>query len=89
MFLEQHPTGNTRCNQYAGGYRKQRALSPKFVRFSVSRKVAVAWAARAEVIEPLLRLYEWHPARCDSFKHVSARASSTLRIWKLFEQTST
>jgi len=89
MFLEQHPTGNTRRNQYAGGYCKQRALSPEFVRFSESRKVAVAWAARAEVIEPLLRLSEWHPARCDSLKHVSAGASGTLRIWKLFEQTST
>jgi len=89
MFLEQHPTSNTRCNQYAGGYRKQRALSPEFVRFSESRKVAVAWAARAEVIEPFLRFCERHPTRCDSLKHFSAGASGALRVWKVFEQTPT
>jgi hypothetical protein len=89
MSLEQQPTSSTRCNQYAGGYRKQRALSPEFVRFSESRKVAVAWAARAEVIEPLLRICERHPTRCDSLKHVNAGASAALRVWKVFEQTST
>src|SRR6266478_3135999 len=89
MFLEQHPAGNPCTNYYARGDCKQRAPSAEFVGFSELRKVAKAWAARAEVIEPFLRLCEWHPAGCDSLKHVSARASGTLRIWKLFEQTST
>ena len=88
MFLEQHPTSNTRCNQYAGGYRKQRALSPEFVRFSESRKVAVAWAARAEVIQPLLGFAQRHLSRRDSLEHIWARTPRTLRIRKLFEQTS-
>src|SRR6266850_1097633 len=89
MRLQQDPTGDTSNNQNARCDCEQLALLPDFVRFSESRKVAIAWAARPEVIEPLLRFREWHPARGDSLEQVSARASGTLRIWKLFEQTST
>lgn len=41
------------------------------------------------MIEPLFRFVERHRSRRDSLKLVSARASGTLRIWKLFEQAST
>src|SRR5216684_7924372 len=89
MPLQQDPTGDTSNNQNARCDCEQSALFAEFMGFSEFRKVAIAGAARTEMIEPLLRFREWHPARCDSLKHVSARASGTLRIWKLFEQTST
>src|SRR6266581_8987804 len=88
MLLEQEPTSDPRSNQYARGDSKQRTPLANFVSPSELRKVAIAWAAGAEVIEPLLRFREWHRSRRDSLENVRAGTPVTLRIWKLFEQTS-
>jgi hypothetical protein len=52
------------------------------------REITVARAAGSEVIEPFLRLGQWHRMRGDSLENLRARASGALRIWKLFEQTT-
>src|ERR1700692_1830582 len=87
MPLQQDPTGDTSSNQNARCDCEQCALFAEFMGFSEFRKVAIAGAARTEMIEPLFSLVEWHRSRSDSLKHVSARASGTLRIRKFLEQT--
>jgi hypothetical protein len=51
-------------------------------------EIAVARAAGSQVIEPLLRFGEWHFMRGDSLENISARAADTVRIRKLFENTT-
>jgi hypothetical protein len=51
-------------------------------------KVAVARAAGSQVIEPLLRFGEWHLMRGDSLENLRARASGTVWIRELLEQTT-
>jgi len=52
------------------------------------QEITIAGAARAEVIEPLVRLRERHCTRGDSSENVSARAPDAVRIRKLLEQTT-
>ena len=51
-------------------------------------KVAVARAAGSQVIEPLLRLGQWHRMRGDSSEDIRAGAPGTVRIRELLEQTT-
>ena len=83
-----NPNRRRSDNQDAGGDRKQRSRSTELVCFSELRKVLIAWAAGAEVIEPFLGFRERHRSRRDSLENVRARTSAALRIRKLFEQTS-
>ena len=86
--MDHGPPGNTGDNQNACGYRQQRALSTEFVDLLELRKIAIAWAARTEVIEPFLSFREPHRSRRDPLENVSAGTSASLRIRKLFEQTT-
>ena len=88
MPLQQDPPGDTSNNQNARCDCEQCALFAEFMGFSEFRKVAIAGAARTEMIEPLFSLGERHRSRRNFLKHVSARASGTLRIRKFLEQTS-
>src|SRR5712664_1316808 len=88
MPMQQHPTGDTRCNQNTRCDCKQRALLSEFVGFSEFRKVVIAGAARTEMIEPLFRFAEWHRSRRDSLQNVRAGTPTTSRIWELLEQTT-
>ena len=51
-------------------------------------KVAIARAAGSQVIEPLLRLGQWHRMRGDSPEDIRAGAPGTVRIRELLEQTT-
>ena len=51
-------------------------------------KVAIARAAGSQVIEPLLRLGQWHRMRGDSPEDIRAGAPGTFRIRELLEQTT-
>ena len=51
-------------------------------------KVAIARAAGSQVIEPLLRLGQWHCMRGDSPEDIRAGAPGTVRIRELLEQTT-
>ena len=67
------------------------ASSVRFLRSSWDfgiRKVAIAGAARTEMIEPLFSLVEWHRSRCDSLQNVRAWTSAAFGIWKVLEQTT-
>lgn len=88
MPPEQRPTGNARDNQNARRDRKESALPAELVDLSELRKVAITWAARAKVIEPLLRLRERHRSRRDSLKNVRAGTPGALRIREFPEQTT-
>src|ERR1700731_5174488 len=88
MPLQQDPTGDTSNNQNARCDCEQCALFAESMRFSEFRKVAIAGAARTEMIEPLFSLVEWHRSRCDSLQNVRAWTSAAFGIWKLPEQTA-
>lgn len=88
MPPEQRPAGNARDNQNARSNGKESALSADFLDFSELRKVPIAWAACAKVIEPLLRFGEWHLMRRDSLENVRAGTPDTVRIRELPEQTT-
>src|SRR5579859_3422568 len=88
MPLHQDPTGDTGDNQYARCDCEQCALFAEFMGFSELRKVAIAGAARTEMIEPLFSLVEWHGSRRDSLQNVRAWTSAAFGIWKLLEQTT-
>src|SRR5207253_7955614 len=51
-------------------------------------KVAIARAAGSQVIEPLLRLGQWHRMGGDSPEDIRAGAPGTVRIRELLEQTT-
>jgi hypothetical protein len=51
-------------------------------------KVAIARAAGSQVIEPLLRLDQWHFVRGDPPEDIRAGAPGTVRIRELLEQTT-
>src|ERR1700730_6449061 len=51
-------------------------------------EVAIARAAGSQVIEPLLRLGQWHCMRGDSPEDIRAAAPGTVRIRVLLEQTT-
>ena len=87
MPPNQYPSAERCTNQDAGRYCKQRAFSPKLIRFLKLRKISVARTARAEVIQPLLRFRERHPMRRHAFQDVGGRASDAFGIRKLCEQT--
>jgi hypothetical protein len=59
-----------------------------FADFSQLREIPVAWTTRTKMIEPFFGFRERHPFRSDPRKDVRAGAAGTLRIGKLFEQTS-
>src|SRR5258708_7094361 len=88
MPLQQDPTGDTSNNQNARCDSEQCALFAEFMGFSEFRKVAVAGAARTEMIEPLFSLVERHRSRSDSLQNVLARTPAASRIWKLLDQTT-
>ena len=85
---QQDPTGDTGNNQYARCDCEQCALFAEFMGFSEFRKVAIAGAARTEMIEPLFSLVEWHRSRRDSLQNVRAGTPATFGIWKLPDQTT-
>src|ERR1700682_695477 len=85
---QEEPTGDTRSNQNARCDCKQCALFAEFMGFSEFRKVAIAGAARTEMIEPLCSLVEWHRSRRDSLQNVLARTPAASGIWKLPDQTT-
>src|ERR1700730_14543572 len=88
MPLQQDPTGDTSNNQNARCDCEQCALFAEFMGFSEFRKVAIAGAARTEMIEPLFSLVEWHRSRRDSFQNVRAGTPAASGIWKLPDQTT-
>ncbi len=88
MFLQQEPTADTRSNQNARCDCEERALVPEFVDSSELRKVAIARAARTEVIEPLSRFVEGHRSRRDSRQDFRTWAPAALGIRKILEQTT-
>src|ERR1700730_9190201 len=88
MPLQQDPTGDTSNNQNARCNCEQCALSTEFMGVSEFRKVAIAGAARTEVIEPLFSLVERHCSRRDSLQNVRAWTPATSGIWKLPDQTT-
>ena len=51
-------------------------------------KVAIARAAGSQVIDPLLRLGQWHRMGGDSPEDIRAGAPGTFRIRELLEQTT-
>jgi hypothetical protein len=59
-----------------------------FADVSELREILVAWTTRTEVIEPFFGFRERQRSSSDSLENVQARALSTPRIGKLFEQTS-
>src|ERR1700676_5189803 len=88
MPLQQDPTGDTSNNQNARCDCEQCALFAEFMEFAEFRKVAIAGAARAEMVEPLFSLLEWHRSRRDSLQNVRAGTPATSGIWKLPHQTT-
>ncbi len=88
MPLHQDPTGDTSNNQNARCDCEQCALFADFMGFSEFRKVAIAGAARTEMIEPLFSLVEWHRSRRDSLQNVRPGTPGTSGIWKLPDQTT-
>src|SRR6202795_2379589 len=88
MPLQQDPAGDTSNNQNARCDCEQRALFAEFMGFSEVRKVAIAGAARTEMIEPLFRLVEWHRSRRDSLQNVRAGTPAAFGIWKLPDQAT-
>src|SRR5579859_4210480 len=88
MPLHQDPTGDTSNNQNARCDCQQSALFAEFMGFAEFRKVAIAGAARTEMIEPLFSLVERHRSRRDSFQNVRAGTPATSGIWKLPDQTT-
>src|SRR6202140_847896 len=88
MPLQQDPTGDTSNNQNARCDCKQCALFAEFMGFLEFRKVAIAGAARTEMIEPLFSLVEWHCSRRDSLQNVRAGTPATFGIWELLEQST-
>src|ERR1700674_3529450 len=88
MPLQQDPTGDTSNNQNARCDCEQCALFAEFMGFSEFRKVAIAGAARTEMIEPLFSLVEWHRSRRDSLQNVRAGTPATAGIWSLPNPTT-
>jgi len=86
--LNEDPTGNAHCNQDASGNSKQSPVSLNFADFSQLREILVAWTTRTKMIEPFFGFRERHCSRSDSLENGRAGARGTLRIGKLFEQTS-
>jgi len=82
MLLEQGPTGNTRSNQNARGYRKEGSLSPALVRFTELRKIAVARTAGSQVVQIDFSLCERNPVKSNSPQDFRAGTSSALWIGK-------
>src|SRR5260370_2561854 len=88
MPLQQDPTGDASNNQNARCDCEQLALLAEFMGFSEFRKVAIARAARTEMIEPLFCFVEWHRPRRDFLQNVRPGTPATSGIWKLPEQTT-
>src|ERR1700692_3450811 len=88
MPLQQDPAGDTSSNQNARCDCEQRALFAELMGFSEFRKVAIAGAARTEMIEPLFSLLEWHRSRRDSLQNVRAGPPAALGIRKILEETT-
>src|SRR6202795_1996214 len=83
MPLQQDPTGDTSNNKNACCDCEQCAPFAEFMGFSEFRKVAIAGAARTEMIEPLFSLVEWHRSRRDSLQNVLAGTPAASGDWKI------
>jgi hypothetical protein len=85
---QQRPARNRDGQKAAVRSREQYSRPARVVRLSQFLEIGITRAARAKVIEPLLRFRKRQFMRGDPLKNVIPRISDALTIRELFEQTA-
>src|SRR5260370_24622146 len=85
---EQSPACDSGDQENAGSHRKQRSAAVALRGFSELRKIVIAEAVGAEVVEPRLRFQKRHLTRGDFLENLGAWTPDTFGIRELLAQTT-